>query len=141
MATDEVVAAWTGPVVVKCRAHWADGQDHEHRIEARCLDDATQARARIDEIRAAGLEPILQEHVDGRLGAVIGLVDDGRLRGVVQQESLGTWPTPAGVSSRAHTVAPDTDLVARCEALPADVGWTGLVELQFHTPPGGDPHT
>ena len=34
VATERAVADWSGPVVVKCRAHWHAGQVQQHRIEA-----------------------------------------------------------------------------------------------------------
>jgi predicted ATP-grasp superfamily ATP-dependent carboligase len=130
-ATDAVVAGWDGPVVVKCRAHWRPGQRHRHRIEARCYPDMAAALPRIRLLHDAGFEPIVQEPVAGRLTALIGLFHDGRLLGRVQQETWRLWPTPSGVSSRAQTVAVDEDLARRAAALLRDLGWSGLVELQF----------
>ena len=131
MATHAVVARWRGPVVVKCRAHWHPGQQHEQRIEARVYPDVTAAMGQIRLLRDAGFEPILQEPIEGRLGALIGLFHNGCLLGRVQQETSALWPTPSGVSSRAHTVSVDEGLARRAAALLGDLGWSGLVELQF----------
>ncbi len=68
------------------------------------------------------------------------MMDGGRLVGRIQQETSSLWPVPSGVSSRAVTVAVDVDLADRCELLLRGLGWSGLVELQFLTPQGGDPH-
>lgn len=84
-------------------------------------------------IRAADAEPVLQTPVRSRLGALIGIFHDGRLHGRVQQTTTRLWPTPNGVSARAMTVPVDEELVARAEALLQDLGWWGLVELQFLT--------
>jgi predicted ATP-grasp superfamily ATP-dependent carboligase len=130
-ATDAAVAGWSGPVVVKCRAHWHPDQQAEHRIEARRYPDVESASDRIRLLRDAGLEPVLQEAVDGGLEALIGLYHGGRLLGRVQQRSPCLWPTPSGVSCRAETVPIDEVLAARVADLLDGLGWSGLVELQF----------
>lgn len=139
-ATEAVLARWAGPVVVKCRAHWHPGQRHEYRVEARRYPDAAAALDRVRLLRDAGFEPIVQAAVDGRLGALIGLFNKGRLLGRVQQESPRLWPTPSGVSARAETVPVDEGLSRRAAALLTDLGWTGLVELQFLTDARGVAH-
>lgn len=133
------VHTWDGPVIVKCRSHWFPGQQHPLRVEARRFPSLEAARGRIEEVRRAGFEPLLQEPIDGGLSALIGLVHEGRLLGRVQQEAHGLWPTPSGVSSRAITVPVDEDLADRSEALLKTLDWTGLVELQFLTPADGRP--
>lgn len=140
VATDVALARWEGPVVVKCRSHFAPGQRHEYRIEARRYPSPERAANRVRRIRDAGLVPTVQQVVDGELGAIIGLMHEGRLLGRVQQAASALWPVPSGVSSRAETVPVDEDLAGRAEALLADLGWEGLVELQFLTPPGGVAH-
>lgn len=139
-ATEQARRDWLGPVVVKCQAHWQPGQRHDHRIEARRYPDILSAADRIRFIVDAGLRPVLQQTIDGHLGALVGVMHGGRLIGRIQQEASGVWPTPNGVSSRAQTVDVDEALVARAEALLNDLGWVGLVELQFVTPAGGEPH-
>lgn len=131
VASDTALAGWPGPVVVKCRSHWSPGQVHLHRVEARRYPDAATATGRVQALMAEGFEPVLQERIDGHLGALIGLFHQGRLRSRVQQETSGLWPTPSGVSCRARTVPVDEGLAARAERLLADLGWSGLVELQF----------
>jgi biotin carboxylase len=139
-ACPEVLAGWDGPVVVKCRSHWRPGQQREHRIEARRYPNAPAAVERVRLIEDAGLEPLLQQPVDGQLTALIGLFGEGRLRGRVQQRTFGLWPTPSGVSSRAETVPVDESLAERATGLLADLGWSGLVELQFLTTSNGVPY-
>ncbi|MCZ2839992.1 ATP-grasp domain-containing protein [Modestobacter sp. VKM Ac-2985] len=140
VATESAVAGWEGPVVVKCRAHWRPQHAHPHRIEARRYPDVTAAAGRIERLRAAGLEPLLQQPVEGELTALIGLVQEGRLVGRVHQRSPHLWPTPSGVSCRAVTLPVDEGLAGRAEALLADLGWSGLVELQFLRGPDGVSH-
>ena len=140
MATESAVAGWEGPVVVKCRALWRPQHTHPHRIEARRYPDVAAAAGRIDRLREAGLEPVLQQPVEGELAALIGLVHEGRLVGRVHQRSPRLWPTPSGVSCRAVTLPIDEDLSARATALLVDLGWSGLVELQFLRGADGDSH-
>ena len=131
VASDRELDAWCGEVVVKPRAHWEPGRRVERRTEARRLPGAEAARRHVAELAGLGVEALLQEPVDGRLGALSGLVHDGRLVGRVQQVADALWPTPSGVSARARTVDVDADLAARCDRLLDRLGWTGLVELQF----------
>lgn len=132
--------SWDGAVVVKCRTHWVAGQSRRGRIDTQRFDDPSHAHELVRTMRRAGFEPVLQEVVTGRLEALSGLFDRGRLRGRVQQIAHGVWPVPDGVSCRAETVPVDEDLAERVDVLLDDIGWSGLVELQFLRPPGGDPH-
>lgn len=139
-ATPEELTDWQGPVVVKCRAHWSQGQTRPHRIDARLFPDTASAQNQVNRILVAGAEPILQRPVNGGLSALIGIFHEGRLRARVQQVSPRLFPTPYGASSRAVTVPVDEDLVARSEDLLRNLGWSGLVELQFLTGEDGAPH-
>ena len=130
-ATNEAIDQWQGPVVVKCLTHWAHGQTRPHRIEAKLFPDTISAGPQIERVRTAGAEPILQEPIKGHLGALIGIFHDDHLDGRVQQVTSRLWPTPNGVSTRAETVQVDEDLAAKAEALLRELGWWGLVELQF----------
>ncbi|WP_369130194.1 ATP-grasp domain-containing protein [Modestobacter roseus] len=140
LATEASVAGWQGPVVVKCRAHWRPQHAHPHRIEARSYPDVRAAGTRIERLREAGLEPVLQQPVEGELTALIGLFVDGELRGRVHQRSPRLWPTPSGVSCRAETLPVDPGLTACATDLLTDLGWSGLVELQFLRDGDGVPH-
>lgn len=139
-ATAQTMAAWRGPAVVKCRAHWSDGQTRPLRIEAQLFPDIAAARRQIELINDAGAQPILQQPVNGGLSALIGIFHEGRLHGRVQQVAPRLWPTPNGASARAETTAVDEDLAAAAERLLADLGWWGLVELQFLTDDDGVAH-
>lgn len=140
LATDQALAAWAGPLVIKCKEHWAPHQTHPLRIEAKLFATAAAARPQVERIRAAGAQPILQEPISGRLGALIGVFHGGRLLGRTQQVSTRLWPTPNGASARAYTVPVDEVLVAKVESMLRELGWHGLVELQFLTGDDGVPH-
>ncbi len=130
-ANEAGVQSWRGPVVVKSRAHWNPGQTRQTRMEARTYSTISAAEPRIRDLQAAGAHPVLQTPIVGRLSALIGIFDRGRLTARVQQESTRLWPTPNGVSTRAVTVPIDESLVSRAEQLLQGLGWRGLVELQF----------
>lgn len=140
LATDQALAVWSGPLVIKCKEHWAPNQTHPLRIEAKLFASASAARGQVERIRSAGAEPILQKPVAGNLGALIGVFHDGRLHGRTQQVSARLWPTPNGASARAYTVPVDEALVAKVEAMLLELGWHGLVELQFLTGDDGIPY-
>ncbi len=139
-ATPDAVADWDGPVVVKSRAHWSPGQTRAHRIEARLFESMAAAKERVYHMEKSGADPLLQEPISGRLGALIGFFREGRLEGRVQQETPRLWPTPNGASARARTVAVNQALAEKVEALLTDIGWWGLVELQFLTDDDGVSH-
>lgn len=119
------------PVVVKNRWHWVPGRRRRHRIETRICRTRDELRRHLEVFAQEGDEPVLQELIEGRLAALIGVMHRGRLLGRVQQVSPRLWPTPTGASARACTVPVDPELAARAEAFLRQLGWTGLVELQF----------
>ncbi len=140
LATDQALAMWQGPLVIKCKEHWAPNQTHPLRIEAKLFPNAEAARPQVGRIRAAGAQPILQAPVTGSLGALIGVFHDGMLIGRTQQVSTRLWPTPNGASARAYTVPVDDELVGKVEKMLLELGWHGLVELQFLTGDDGVPY-
>lgn len=140
LATDEALARWRGPLLVKARAHWFPGQTKAHRIEAKRFPGPDAARVRIEEIRREGAEAVIQAPIDGDLGALIGIFRDGRLDGRVQQVASRLWPTPNGASACAQTIPVDDALVAKAEDLLSGLDWWGLVELQFLTGTDGIPY-
>lgn len=121
------------PFVVKERLHGAQGPDgRPTHLEPLLTADASEADRRAAEIAAAGGAPLIQEAVEGRLAAFSSVAgEDGRLLARVQQEAERTWPRDLGCSVRARSVAVDEALAERVAALLADLGWTGLSELQF----------
>ncbi|WP_194092417.1 hypothetical protein [Ornithinimicrobium flavum] len=119
------------PVVVKARTHWRPGVTRRHRVEARLCRCPEELDTQLARMRRQGEEPVLQRLVDGRLGALVGLMHDGVLTARVQQQASRVWPTPSGASARAVTVPVDQELALRSELMLRDLGWEGLVELQF----------
>ena len=139
-ATDEALAAWQGPVVVSCGVPRTPGMAWAPRIEAEFFADAGSAAAQVRRVRAAGADPVLQAPLRGRPGALIGVQHDGRLHGRVQQVTSRLRPGPDRGSARAQTVPVDEELAARAETLLRELGWWGLVELQFRSDDEGTAH-
>lgn len=126
VATDQALASWEGPAVVKNRSHCGG------RLDTMIASDSRQAAAHAAQIRASGGEPLLQAVVEGALVAVILVVaPDGRLLSWLQQRAQRVWPRPAGISSRAVTVAPDPTLIGGVHRLVGELGWWGVAQAQF----------
>ena len=110
------------PAVVKGRSHVAGR--HE-AVVARTAAEFDAAVAVLD-------EPVVQEFVDGELVALSVVADSSsRVIARVQQRAVAVWPSPAGVSTRAETVAVDPALSASVDALVGALGWIGLAQFQF----------
>jgi len=140
-ADEAALACRSKQVVIKAGSY---AMVHENgvgrRIETELVSGAA-AGDRLRVIRAAGAEPLIQELVEGRLMAVVAMIDrDGRILVMMQQESERIWPARAGVSARARTVPVDAELGARVGDLLRELRWFGMVELQFVRPAGGAPH-
>lgn len=95
---------------------------HAHRVTSR------------DELAAAvagGGTWLLQPYVEGRLGAICGVVWRGRLVCASHQTSPRIWPPARGISSYAVTVPRDAALEEGVAALLARVGWSGVFGVQY----------
>jgi hypothetical protein len=94
--------------------------------------DPSEAGHYIGEIARAGVEPLLQEHLDGRLVAWSGVLDEaGAVLAEVQQEASLVWPASGGVSARATTVPLAVEVASSARAVLGELDWTGIVQLQF----------
>ncbi len=83
-------------------------------------------------------EVAVQAIVGGPLSALCLVVGrGGELVAQVQQETRLTWPTEAGPSRVAVTVAPDEELADRVTAMLAAAGFWGLAQVQFLKEPSG----
>jgi predicted ATP-grasp superfamily ATP-dependent carboligase len=132
------LAAARWPAVVKPRLHSSLLPGAPGRLSVRVVDGPAEARRAIDAIRRAGVEPILQELVAGRLMSCHAVVDrEGRVVARAQQVSQRVWPADVGVFVRASTVPVDPGLAALVARLLRDLGWFGLASIQFLQPPGG----
>jgi predicted ATP-grasp superfamily ATP-dependent carboligase len=129
------------PVMVKARLHaCADGTRLLPRIDSKVARTREELQNYVATMRVAGGAPMLQEYLAGKLVAFVVLADDEhRIVGQLQQEADAISPPGAGVSVRAHTVAPDPALARRVAALVSELALSGLAEMQFIVPPDGEP--
>jgi predicted ATP-grasp superfamily ATP-dependent carboligase len=125
-ADADAVAAWSGPVVVKARTH------APKRFDTGLFASAAQGRELVEQIRAEGGEPLLQEPMSGPMGAVVLVVGrDGEIVCEIHQEAVRTWPPGAGDTVRGRIVPADPELSRGVRALVADLGWFGLTQVEF----------
>ncbi len=134
-ADEANVATWSGPAVIKARSHVPK------RFDTELFASAREGQGLVDEIRREGGEPLLQEVMSGAMGAVVIVAGkDGEIVAEVHQEAVHTWPPGAGDTVRGRIVAPDPDLSRGVRALVADIGWFGLVQVEFMRDASGVAH-
>jgi predicted ATP-grasp superfamily ATP-dependent carboligase len=134
-ATVETIERWSGPVAVKARTHLPT------RFPTALFSSAAEARSFAEEIRAAGGDPLLQEPLSGRMGAVVIVAGhDGETLIEVQQEAFHRWPSDIGDTVGGRVVAPDPALSRGARALVRDLGWFGLTQIEFIRDSSGVPH-
>ncbi len=142
VADDRAVAEWRGPAVVKARLHWEPGLQGASGgwASAQKVPEGASLAAAVQVVVDAGRSPVLQRPVAGDLIAVAAVCDpSSSLVALQQQRATHTWPPGAGISTRAHTVRPDPDLVDGVRRLVRRLGWVGMVQLQFLAPADGPP--
>lgn len=142
VAADGVEEGFEGPIIVKCRFHWEPGRSGgTGRLEARIVPDAAAARAQAQRVRLGGGEPVYQEVVDGELMGFTVLTDrDGEAVAEIQQMAPLTWRPRVGMPARAHTVPVEGSLSRAIHDMLKELGWFGLVQLQFIVDRAGRPY-
>jgi predicted ATP-grasp superfamily ATP-dependent carboligase len=134
-ADEAALAAWHGPVVVKARVH------APKRFPTHIYASAAEGRELVQEIRAEGGQPLLQEPMSGRMGAVVLLVDrDGEALVELHQEAQRTWPPEAGDTVRGRLVPRDAELSRGMRQLARELGWFGLVQVEYVRDAAGVAH-
>jgi predicted ATP-grasp superfamily ATP-dependent carboligase len=125
-ADEGALARWSGPVVVKARRH------APKRFDTGLFPGPDQARELVQRIQAEGGEPLLQEPVTGGMGAVVLVVGrGGEVVAEIHQEAQRTWPPGAGDTVRGRIVPARRELSEGVRRLAADLGWFGLVQVEF----------
>jgi predicted ATP-grasp superfamily ATP-dependent carboligase len=126
LADEASIAGWSGPVVVKARTH------APKRFPTHIYASAADGRALAGQIRAEGGEPLLQQPMSGRMGAVVLLIDrEGEPLVELHQEAVRTWPPEAGDTVRGRLVPHDPELSRGMRRLARELGWFGLVQVEF----------
>jgi predicted ATP-grasp superfamily ATP-dependent carboligase len=118
--------AWSGPVVVKARNHIP------HRFDTAVFDNPEQALSLVEQTVAEGGEPLLQSVLRGTMGAVVIVAGrDGQIIAEVHQQATRTWPPGAGDTVLGRIVAPDPELSGGIASLVAELGWSGLAQIEL----------
>jgi predicted ATP-grasp superfamily ATP-dependent carboligase len=102
----------------------------------RRIDSPAELRAALEWMSGDTL--LVQPFLEGSLSAACGVFWEGRLLCVEHQVARRIWPPDCGVSSYAETVPRDVELEQRIAKLLAEIGWSGIFELQFIRRPEGD---
>jgi predicted ATP-grasp superfamily ATP-dependent carboligase len=102
----------------------------------RRIDSPAELRAALEWMPGDSL--LVQPFLEGSLSAACGVFWEGRLLCVEHQVAWRIWPPDCGVSSYAETVPRDVELEQRIAKLLAEIGWSGIFELQFIRRPEGD---
>ena len=138
-ATMETLASFSFPAVVKSRLQWALGEGEESAaLHTAVVSDAQHAEDLVAAMRNGGGDPVLQENISGELMAFSVVADrDGTVRARLQQRSPRIFPPDVGSSSRAVSMPIDAALAGGVDRLMADIGWFGMVQLQFLDPGDG----
>lgn len=123
------VADVTFPAVVKPVRSELAGPDGLQRFEVvRAADRAELAEA-LDVL--PGRAALVQPYVTGPIRTVNGVCWNGEVVAAVHKLAERTWPADCGVVSYARTVPVEPDVDRAARTLLADIGWSGLFNLQM----------
>ncbi len=129
---------WDGgfPAVVKPVSSYARGRNGamEHGLVVRATDGLPLALALA---ALPGGRGLVQPYLVGEQRTVDGLAWEGEVVAIAQKTGDRTWPRDCGVLSYGRIVRPDFELERRCRLMLANVGWSGLFNLQFLDAPVG----
>jgi predicted ATP-grasp superfamily ATP-dependent carboligase len=93
------------------------------------VEDARELRRIADELGAEAC--LVQPYLNGELVAVAGVAWDGAVVAEVHQVSHRIWPPYCGGSSYAATIEPDSERGSKVRKLLAEVGWSGIFQVQL----------
>jgi predicted ATP-grasp superfamily ATP-dependent carboligase len=97
-------------------------------FDARRLATENELRAALARLPEGGL---VQPYLRAPMRTLNGLIWEGELVAAVHQWADRIWPPDCGVLSAARTVPRDVELERRVARLLADLGWSGMFNLQF----------
>jgi predicted ATP-grasp superfamily ATP-dependent carboligase len=113
-----------------------DAAGDRHQLRVARADDAGALRAVLAGM--PGGAAVVQPYLPARLRTVNGVAWRGDLVCAVHKRSDRTYPPDAGVFAYGRTVEPDPALEQGCAQLLAELGWSGLFNLQFLEPSPGE---
>ncbi len=140
-ASADSIGKIDGPTIIKSRMHWLPGREKAPlRLPVGIVTSPEQAASRAAKMRAEGGEPVLQEFISGTLMGVTAITNQScEIVGYLQQVAPRTWWPRVGMPTRASTVTVDEELARGVARLLKDLGWFGLVQLQFMQGDDGPP--
>jgi len=124
-------------VVVKPNLHWTpDGASVLNVVVTR---ERETVRRRSQEILDAGLIPLVQDYIPGKLLAFVALTDrHGDIIAGFSQITDRVWPVGAGMFARAITIPTDNQMWREASALLKQLKWFGIAQLQFQCTDDGE---
>ena len=127
---DERLGELPLPGVAKPRASVSELADGSIDLaEVHLVDDADSVR------RVVNTRPeipwLVQRRVSGTLAAIGGIAWQGQMICAVHQVSPRIWPTDAGITAFAVTVAPNAARERALARFLGEIGWSGVFSLQF----------
>ncbi|MGI8462509.1 MAG: ATP-grasp domain-containing protein [Solirubrobacterales bacterium] len=110
------------------------------RIDACEVNTPQELGEAVAAIEACGDDAVVQERIEGDLLALVVLVDRaGTVVRSFTQLAEKTWPLGTGISVRARVIEPDRTLSDHAAKLVAELGWSGIAQLQFVVPQDEEP--
>ncbi|ODT95786.1 MAG: hypothetical protein ABS81_31365 [Pseudonocardia sp. SCN 72-86] len=128
-AADVPTADITFPVVVKPVRSELVTEDGLARFEVTRAANAAELTATLAAL--PGREGLVQPYLTGRIRTVNGVAWKGETLTTVHKLAERTWPADCGVVTWAETVERHPELEKAARALMAELGWSGLFNLQL----------
>lgn len=125
------------PVVVKPMRSELFGTDGLQRFEVVQARDAGELAGALAAL--PGRAGLVQPYVNGPIRTVNGVAWNGTVVAAVHKLAERTWPLDCGVVCYARTVPVEPEVDRAARALIADIGWSGLFNLQMISS-GGQHH-
>jgi predicted ATP-grasp superfamily ATP-dependent carboligase len=130
VAAGEVPADLEYPVVLKpLRSTLVRDDGTLVNVEVERADDRDELERLL--ARTPGGRAAVQQHVEGTLAAIGGVVWRGELVCASHQVSRRIWPPGRGITAYGETVPPDADRERAVASLLRWVGWSGIFQVQF----------
>jgi len=105
----------------------------------RRVDDAAELEAGLAEATRLGETLLIQDYIDGEDDCLTALFDKGALKASAAYRNLSQYPRGAGAGVLRETVS-EHPFLPTAEALFGDLGWTGVVEVDFRWDGAGEPY-
>ncbi|MGH2985222.1 MAG: ATP-grasp domain-containing protein, partial [Solirubrobacterales bacterium] len=127
--TGRPAAGTVFPAVVKpARSEHSAPDGRLRHLDVRLVTDETELRAAVSGMPG---EVLVQPYLRAPIRTVNGVAWRGELVTCVHQRADRIWRPDCGVLSAAHTVPRDLDLEHRGARLLAELGWSGIFNMQF----------